>query len=143
MITHRWSGWPGAWCLDCGCEDRHEIAIADGAFEVSDDGKTIIIAPEYKNGECPEPGSNRHNPYGKENTMKTIPLLLKNNPTCSFTYRNWRNETARRHVQIISIWYGRTTWHPEEQWFMHGLDRDKSELRDFAMQDITDVVILP
>lgn len=27
---HRWSGWPGAFCLYCGTEDGDEIALADG-----------------------------------------------------------------------------------------------------------------
>jgi len=27
---HRWSGWPGAYCLYCGGEDANEIALADG-----------------------------------------------------------------------------------------------------------------
>ncbi len=63
MTEHRWSGWPGAWCLDCGAEDRNELAVADGKFEVSADGNTLIIPPEYANTDCPEPGSNQHNPY--------------------------------------------------------------------------------
>jgi len=25
----RWSGWPGAYCLDCGSEDPVEICLAD------------------------------------------------------------------------------------------------------------------
>lgn len=29
-MTHRWSGWPGAWCLDCGKFDPMEQALADG-----------------------------------------------------------------------------------------------------------------
>ncbi len=28
--THRWSGWPGAFCQDCFIEDPVEIALADG-----------------------------------------------------------------------------------------------------------------
>ena len=24
---HRWSGWPGAWCLDCGALDVDELCI--------------------------------------------------------------------------------------------------------------------
>ena len=24
---HRWSGWPGAWCLDCGAEDPNELCL--------------------------------------------------------------------------------------------------------------------
>jgi hypothetical protein len=26
--NHRWSGWPGAYCLDCGEEDKNEICLA-------------------------------------------------------------------------------------------------------------------
>lgn len=62
-MKHRWSGWPGAWCLDCGCEDANEVALADGA-----DPETMVD----QNTECPEPGSNRHNPYtAKEFTYPT------------------------------------------------------------------------
>lgn len=28
--SHKWSGWPGAYCLKCGTQDPYEIAIADG-----------------------------------------------------------------------------------------------------------------
>lgn len=55
---HRWSGWPGAWCLDCGCEDKNELWLADGG-----DPYTEEIPPEYQNGPCPEAGSDRYNPY--------------------------------------------------------------------------------
>jgi hypothetical protein len=61
---HRWSGWPGAWCLDCGCEDPVEIAIAEGGWDVDDNGEVVfnreIVCPP-----CPEPGSRRHDPYAK------------------------------------------------------------------------------
>lgn len=30
MAEHRWSGWPGAFCLDCGAEDMREVALAEG-----------------------------------------------------------------------------------------------------------------
>lgn len=33
MKVHRWSGWPGAYCLDCGVEDQLEIAIAEGRYD--------------------------------------------------------------------------------------------------------------
>lgn len=56
MAEHRWSGWPGAWCLDCGCEDPREVALADGV-----DPETLTVDP--KQMECTEPGSNRFNPY--------------------------------------------------------------------------------
>lgn len=48
MAEHRWSGWPGAYCLDCGCEDPREIALADG---LCDDDGTVHIDPALM--ECP------------------------------------------------------------------------------------------
>lgn len=65
-MTHRWSGWPGAWCLDCGAEDLTELALADGAFDADEEGNIVRVHATYINGPCPEPGSNRHNPYVKE-----------------------------------------------------------------------------
>ena len=53
-MSHRWSGWPGAWCLDCGVEDANEVALADGVWVDDDDDR---------NGPCPEPGSHAHDPY--------------------------------------------------------------------------------
>lgn len=31
--SHRWSGWPGAYCLDCGSEDPLENALGLGWFD--------------------------------------------------------------------------------------------------------------
>jgi len=68
-MTHRWSGWPGAWCLDCGLEDADEIALAGPASQArhrySDLPHTVPAcrgcSPET--GECPTPGSRRYDPY--------------------------------------------------------------------------------
>jgi hypothetical protein len=54
-LNHHWSGWPGAWCLDCGIEDPVEIALAHYG----------IAAGSIPIPECKEPGSNRCNPYVK------------------------------------------------------------------------------
>jgi hypothetical protein len=65
---HRFSGWPGAWCLDCGAEDVTEYCIAahDEAFDapVTEENPYGMRAHCF-NPPCPEPGSNRHNPYGR------------------------------------------------------------------------------
>lgn len=37
MGEHRWSGWPGAVCLNCGSEDQREICVAE-----HDDGLRCI-----------------------------------------------------------------------------------------------------
>mgnify|MGYP001590776210 FL=1 len=57
---HRWSGWPGAWCLDCGVKDANEIALADG---LTDDVTLNLNKP------CREPGSNRNNPYTQKEAV--------------------------------------------------------------------------
>lgn len=74
-IVHRWSGWPGAWCLDCGCDDPYEIALADNLIDFVDDpespdGMRMVIPEEVQKQIdeamiCSEPGSNRYNPYGR------------------------------------------------------------------------------
>ncbi len=59
LDEHHWSGWPGAYCLKCLCEDPFEIALADGNFtEVDDDSEmgfhyefpNVVVAP------CPVAG---------------------------------------------------------------------------------------
>lgn len=47
---HRWSGWPGAYCLDCGAEDPIEIALADGNYiEVEDPESPLGFRFEFPN----------------------------------------------------------------------------------------------
>ena len=62
MSEHAWSGWPGAWCLNCGVEDPRERALAENRMD--GDGN-VILTPEEASSlqNCPEPGSNRWNPY--------------------------------------------------------------------------------
>ena len=70
-LKHNWSGWPGAWCLDCGLEDPHEIALANGDLEIVE-GESFWVKwkseeamAKYDLSPCSEPGSNRFNPYIK------------------------------------------------------------------------------
>ena len=44
MSEHRWSGWPGAWCLDCGAEDPREMLLAG-----------IGVKPCQRPEQCTEP----------------------------------------------------------------------------------------
>lgn len=70
-MMHRWSGWPGAWCLDCGCDDPQELALADG-LEFGDDtaANFALLVAQYPGHpgleNCKEPGSKRHDPYGRK-----------------------------------------------------------------------------
>lgn len=60
-MKHRFSGWPGAWCLDCGQEDKNEIALLDPDFDFDN--------IQDLNDDCLEPGSNKHNPYFKKDDV--------------------------------------------------------------------------
>jgi hypothetical protein len=66
---HRWSGYPGCWCLDCGAPDLTEQCIGEHpeafAGPVTDDNPYGYVR-HCVNPPCPEPGSNRHNPYGRQ-----------------------------------------------------------------------------
>jgi hypothetical protein len=47
--------------LDCGVDDPFEVALATGPFHENGD---IIVTVEIEAAMvCPEPGSNRHDPY--------------------------------------------------------------------------------
>lgn len=56
----------------------------------------------------------------------------------SITYTNWRGETTKRIIQPERIYFGKTQWHPEEQWLLRAFDQDKQAKRDFAMKDISE-----
>ena len=60
MADHRWSGWPGAWCLDCGVEDQAEVCLATCRLPSMDD----YPCADHRNTTGPEPGSGRCDPYG-------------------------------------------------------------------------------
>lgn len=62
MSGHRWSGWPGAWCLDCGCDDPFEVAEADGLWDLNEHGEPVFNPPVVVT-ECAEPGSKRFDPW--------------------------------------------------------------------------------
>lgn len=68
---HRWSGWPGAWCLDCGQSDANEACVVE-----HDDGLLCVEghmccteghAPKgcavHRNGPCPKPLLRLADPY--------------------------------------------------------------------------------
>lgn len=62
LSEHRWSGWPGAWCIDCGCEDPREIGLAEGNYEL-DANDIPIVKVTVEQMTCKEHGSSRFDPY--------------------------------------------------------------------------------
>ena len=63
-MSHRWSGWPGAWCLDCGIEDPNECCLAYHDHDT--DPQTCPVNWDEFPKECKEPNSRRCDPYSKD-----------------------------------------------------------------------------
>lgn len=70
MSQHRWCGWPGAGCLDCGAEDQNEICIGAHSVilqcvegHVMCDEHEPQRCAEHVNAPCPYPGEGRADPY--------------------------------------------------------------------------------
>lgn len=54
MGRHRWSGWPGAFCLYCGTPQMLEIAMGNGYFDpYTDTFDTPEHEEEYRETDCP------------------------------------------------------------------------------------------
>lgn len=73
MSQHRWSGWPGAWCLDCGQSDANELCIAEHSVCITciydhcmcEENHPMQVCKEHVNGPCPTPGQRLADPYSK------------------------------------------------------------------------------
>lgn len=69
MSGHRYSGWPGAWCLDCGQDDPFEKAIADGDYdpytESWRDEATRLKWEPLLQRPCPTQGQRLRDPFRK------------------------------------------------------------------------------
>jgi predicted DNA-binding transcriptional regulator YafY len=54
----------------------------------------------------------------------------------SILYTNYRGETAIRRIVPQRLWFGATSWHPEQGWLLDAIDIEKGEIRSFAMKDV-------
>ena len=51
-------------------------------------------------------------------------------------YTNYRGETSVRRIVPKRIWFGKTDWHPEDQWILDAYDLEKKADRGFALKDV-------
>lgn len=77
MYNHRWSGWPGAYCLKCGQEDKMEYAISTCLFDpYTETWKEGIDPEDYSNGECSvsnEEYEKRYSEWRRQRRLKQGP----------------------------------------------------------------------
>jgi predicted DNA-binding transcriptional regulator YafY len=72
-----------------------------------------------------------------------MPPVFVMSADLSFDYINHRGEKSRRTVTPIAYRFGVSTWHSGAQWLMMALDHDKSEPREFAMRDMSNITAHP
>ena len=53
-------------------------------------------------------------------------------------YTNYRGETAVRTIVPINFYFGKTEYHPEEQWLIRLWDVDRNAERIYALKEITE-----
>lgn len=63
-------------------------------------------------------------------------LALEFRKAVTIDYTNYRGERGLRLVIPAEIWFGKTEYHPLEQWLLKAFDVEKKADRDFALGDI-------
>lgn len=62
--------------------------------------------------------------------------VLQENPIAVIKYTNWKNQTSKRKIVPIRIFWGFTEYHPDQQWMLEAFDVSKQEIRTFSMKNI-------
>ena len=57
-----------------------------------------------------------------------------------FWYRNYKGDEGYRRVRPLSIRFGTSEWHQEQQWLMLADDLENKKTREFAMRDMSGFV---
>lgn len=65
---------------------------------------------------------------------------ISNGSILQFDYVNWKGEASYRTIAPMTIFYGSTMYHQEDQWLMVAYDLDKTNLRIFAMDQMTNII---
>lgn len=52
-------------------------------------------------------------------------------------YTNYRGETAVRTIIPIRFYFGKTEYHPHEQWLVEVWDVERNAMRVYALKDIS------
>lgn len=62
--------------------------------------------------------------------------LISKKKAVKIIYTNYKGITSKRNIIPQKIWYGKSAYHSQEQWFLEAYDIDKEDKRDFAIIDI-------
>ncbi len=67
----------------------------------------------------------------------TPELLQKSIQVC---YTNYRGETAVRTIVPLEVYFGKTEYHPQEQWLLRVWDVEKAAERIYAFKEIKEIL---
>lgn len=68
-------------------------------------------------------------------------MKVDNNKVLTLLYKNWKGKTSIRKVQPVgNMYWGKTDYHPEEQWLFDVWDLDKEDHRTYAISGIIQVL---
>ncbi len=65
-----------------------------------------------------------------------LPVGLEKEHPVKVRYVNWRGEEAIRSIIPVDIYWGKTEWHPEEQWILKVWDVEREAYREYSLKDI-------
>jgi len=74
----------------------------------------------------------------KQETITISPEFLKH--PMKVRYTNWRGETAIRTIVPLEVYFGKTEYHPEEQWLLKVWDVERSAERIYAFKEIKEIL---
>jgi hypothetical protein len=72
------------------------------------------------------------------NTISGEELIGK---TVTMVYKNWKGNIENRKVTVIGFFEGSTPYHLEHQRFMKAMCLSRNEERDFAVKDISALIV--
>lgn len=63
-------------------------------------------------------------------------LKFKLNEINRIEYTNWKGTTRKRSIIPLELEYGKTKFHPEEQWLVKAVDCEDRQIKFFALKDM-------
>ncbi len=70
--------------------------------------------------------------------VRKITKVMEDFSSMCFVYTNHQGKTTKRHVRPMSIRFGSSKWHTQNQWLLKAFDFEKQADREFAIKDIKD-----
>lgn len=68
--------------------------------------------------------------------LKVLKIYCERKSEIEFFYKNYKGDVSKRYVRTMHLYWGKTEYHPKEQWLLEAYDLLKKDIRHFAVVDI-------